>query len=316
MKEPRPQKSRLEFQVVKSASSRDIALKVEKPSAWPWVQAAVAGALAIICGVLAFQSMSVEPTGDPENLEHLASAGANLALGGISAEQALLAGQCAVLAEDPRIKSTLGTEGIDAASIADILTDINKTAATHLSAILSQDGRVVASAGEAVVEGMDLRSSSIFTTAKAGHPSADSWIIGNRLFDVAGVPVLAGERPIAFLLLGRVFNESAVQDAARASRTAAMMWIGGKWASSPVAPEYQMAFDAAANLPNGAVRNIPNFSGWVSELGDAGHRAKFIFLAKRPIESNSSKQAAAWAPPIALLLFAMISLLSKLMNRN
>src|SRR5215475_14394059 len=58
-----------------------------------------------------------------------------------------LRAQARVMVEDPRLKSTLSTEGIDEATVADILGDLGKLRGTGFLIVLSPEGRVFAQAG-------------------------------------------------------------------------------------------------------------------------------------------------------------------------
>jgi hypothetical protein len=310
------QKSRVEFQVVRPPSSREINIRPEKTAARPWVLVAASGGLALISAAFAVLDATSGGSNQTDLVDRLAALGANYALAGINADRTMLEGQCGVLSEDPRLKSTLATDGIDKASIADILLDLNKSAGIQMSAVLAPNGGVLASAGDDALEGMDLRSSNMLRTAKPGHPASDTWVLGARLTSVALVPITAGERLVAFLLLGRIFREATLQEAAKLSQTAGALYVGGKLTSTPLTPEYQTAFDAAVTLPAGPVRVTKDFAGHVEQIGDGGHIAKLIFISKQPNESRSAHHAATWTPTAALFVFAIISVFSKLKTRN
>src|SRR5262249_22566505 len=64
-----------------------------------------------------------------------------------------LRGQCRILVEDPRLKSTLSTDGVDEATVADILADLGKLRRTGFLMVLSRDGRVFAETGAEPLRG-------------------------------------------------------------------------------------------------------------------------------------------------------------------
>src|SRR5262249_50258443 len=54
--------------------------------------------------------------------------------------------QCRILVEDARLRAALGTEGIDEATVADILRDLSRVRAAGMLVVLGVDGRVFAQA--------------------------------------------------------------------------------------------------------------------------------------------------------------------------
>ena len=89
-----------------------------------------------------------------ESSQHLI--GARKAFDGLRSQtQTNLTSHCRVLVEDPRLKATLATEGINAATVADILQDLSKLRRSGFLLVLSPDGRVFAQAGALPAEGLE-----------------------------------------------------------------------------------------------------------------------------------------------------------------
>lgn len=123
--------------------------------------------------------------------------------------QANLTADCRVLVEDPRLKSTLATEGMDAASVADILQDLAKLRRTGFLLVLSPDGRVFAQAGASELEGLDLSASSVVKKARdAEEATVGSWAIAGKVMDLSIKSVRYGETLVAYLVVGQQVDEA------------------------------------------------------------------------------------------------------------
>src|SRR5215213_9277496 len=61
--------------------------------------------------------------------------------------QQSLRAESRLLVEDPRLKATLATQGIDEATVSDILRDVARLRGTGMLIVLSPEGRVFAQAG-------------------------------------------------------------------------------------------------------------------------------------------------------------------------
>ena len=112
--------------------------------------------------------------------------------------------QARVMVEDPRLKSTLSTDGIDEVTVADILRDLGKLRNTGFLMVLSPDGRVFAQAGADELRGLDLSGSSTVKKAQAtAEAVTGSWVIGGKIMDLSIMPVRFGSKPIAYLVVGQ-----------------------------------------------------------------------------------------------------------------
>jgi hypothetical protein len=123
-----------------------------------------------------------------------------------------LRSQCGVLAEDPRLKSTLATEGIDEATVADILTDLGRLRGTGFLLVLTPEGRVFAGAGADELRGLDLSESSVVKKAR-GAPDevVGSWVIGGKLVDLAVTAIQFDRAVLAYLVLGQAVDTQLVK---------------------------------------------------------------------------------------------------------
>ncbi len=135
---------------------------------------------------------------------------ARRAFDGLRAQtQTNLTAHCRVLVEDPRLKATLATEGMDAATVADILQDLGKLRRGGFLLVLSPDGRVFAQAGASELEGLDLSASAVIKKARdADDATVGSWAIAGRVMDLSIKSVRYGETLVAYLVVGQQVDEA------------------------------------------------------------------------------------------------------------
>jgi hypothetical protein len=120
--------------------------------------------------------------------------------------------QCGVLAEDPRLKSTLATEGIDEATVADILTDLGRLQGTGFLLVLTPEGRVFAEAGADELRGLDLSESSVVKKARGARDEVvGSWVIDGKIIDLAVTAIQFDRAVLAYLVLGRAVDTELVK---------------------------------------------------------------------------------------------------------
>lgn len=120
--------------------------------------------------------------------------------------------ECRVLVEDPRLKSSLATAGVDEATVHDILDDILRLRSAGFLLVLSPEARVFAQAGAEELRGLDLSGSSVMTRARgARDASGGAWVIGGKLIEVAVASVRFDRNVLAYLVVGQAVDHALVQ---------------------------------------------------------------------------------------------------------
>lgn len=129
--------------------------------------------------------------------------------------RANLKAHCRVLVEDPRLKSTLATEGMDEATVADILNDLGTLRGSGFLMVLTPEGRVFAEAGAPGLRGLDLSESSV---VKGATESADavvgSWVLEDRVMDLSVMVIRYDESIVAYLVVGQSLDEATLDSVA------------------------------------------------------------------------------------------------------
>jgi hypothetical protein len=123
-----------------------------------------------------------------------------------------LLAQCRVLVEDPRLKASLATEGVDETTVSDILADILRLRRTGFLLVLAQDGHVFAEAGADELRGLDLSGSSVMSRVRgASDAVGGAWVIGGKLVDLAVTSVRFDQSVLAYLVVGQAVDQELVK---------------------------------------------------------------------------------------------------------
>jgi len=123
-----------------------------------------------------------------------------------------LRAQCRVLVEDPRLKATLATEGIDEATVRDILADLNQLRRTGFLLVLTPEGRVLAESGARELRRLDLSASSVVTRARGTSEAiGGSWVLGGRVVDLGVAPVGFGTHVMAYVVIGQAIDAALLR---------------------------------------------------------------------------------------------------------
>lgn len=233
--------------------------------------------------------------------------------------QATLEAHCRVMAEDPRLKSTLNTEGIDSATVADILADLGKLRRSGFLMVLTPEGRVFAEAGAKELQGLDLSSSSIVKKAQAGKDAVvGAWVLGGKVMDLSVMGLSFADRVIGYLVVGEQVDEKLLKDVAAQSGVEVASALGDKvvLASSSDAG-VQKAFAAALAHASGQHHVIAvddkSFATAAVDLNETAQSHRLLLV--RPVVAASTAagplEKLEWmlfVPPALVLLAVLFAL--------
>lgn len=140
-------------------------------------------------------------------------------------------GQGRILVEDPRLKSTLATEGMDEATVADILRDLGRLRGSGMLVVLTPEGRVFAEAGAPELRGLDLSKSKVVEKAQQSNDAVvGSWVIGNKVIDLSIIAIRFDTNVISYLVVGQTIDQALLKSLGTASGVGAGIAIGTEWA--------------------------------------------------------------------------------------
>lgn len=198
-------------------------------------------------------------------------------------------GAAQLLAEDPRLKSTLSQQGVDDATMLDILQDVQKLNDQNVYAILSPQGRVMVVLGAPKLKGLDLSTSSIVKAALNQEGAAvGPWMVEDRVAEVAAAAVRIGERVVALIVVGGIVADAAYAKAAQSAGVRLALMVDDRlvWSDAPV--------------------SATTWSAEVTRIEVKGSVPPSRFMAA-PIEAEDPLWKLAFAVPVLALVFAVLA---------
>jgi hypothetical protein len=231
-----------------------------------------------------------------------------------------LRAHCRVMVEDPRLKSTLATEGMDEPTVTDILTDLGKLRRTGFLIILSAEGKVFAQAGADELRGLDLSGSSPVKKAQASADAvAGSWVIGGKVMDLSIMGVRSGSLVVAYLVVGQAVDDAMLGSLAAqtgvsvASATGSTIALSASPAGIP-APVFAAAASQAASFQGRMIEHAgERYLASVAELEDTSQSSPRLILIASIAQVSAAYDSVRWLillPPALVfvaVIFAMIA---------
>lgn len=231
--------------------------------------------------------------------------------------QASLQAHCRVLVEDPRLKSTLATEGIDEPTVADILTDLGKLRGSGFLMVLSPEGRVFAQAGAPELRGLDLSASSVVKKAQTATTAiSGAWVLAGKVMDLSVMSIRYGETLVAFLVVGEAVDPQILREVSEQTGVQVASALANKvvLASTTDAAAKAM-FEALAAEPGTfkgrtATRDGATFVTGVVDLGESAQSHRLL-LARPAAATQPAFEPVRWmlfVPPLLVLIAVLFSM--------
>lgn len=234
-----------------------------------------------------------------------------------AARQQRLQSECRLMSEDPRLKSALATEGMDRATVEDILVGLRKQSSADVIAVLNPTARVMASEGTEGLGGLDLSTATVVRAAQQGmDAAAGSWVLGDKLFDVAVRALRFGDTTIAYLVLASPVSASTLQNLHTSTGVGAALLISGKAGPSfPPLPSFQAAFSALAQEPAALPlqRRVFDDQSAVAQVLEVPQtmpqvRVALVRMADVVTEPFGAMNGLLWIPPVVAALFGALAI--------
>jgi hypothetical protein len=229
-----------------------------------------------------------------------------------------LRAQARVMVEDPRLKSTLATDGVDEVTVADILGDLGKLRGTGFLIVLTPEGRVFAQAGADELRGLDLSGSSAVKKAQGTLEAVTgSWVIGGKIMDLSMMPVRFGPNPIAYLVVGQAVDQDMLNGVADETGVAVATANGPTvmlWA--PPDDSTKAVFAAVVGRLDGPQSQLFDINGQghvaaMSELEESGQARPRLVVAQSLAQTSASFTTTRWmlfAPPALVIIAVLFAL--------
>lgn len=193
--------SPLHLQVLEANATRTVTPEPAPSASKGWI--AVAVALTVAAGAFAFFGVVRLRAGYQTIDDARLVAAEHMFQQSQDSAHHLLESQAAVIANDGRVRATLATPGIDAATLRDLLDDVRASSGAGLLALLTPAGVVTAASGEQKLEGIDLSTSEVVKRLLGGEDMAGgSWTYGTSAMNIGAARVRLGPRLAGVLLVG------------------------------------------------------------------------------------------------------------------
>jgi type II secretory pathway pseudopilin PulG len=231
--------------------------------------------------------------------------------------QTNLSAHCRVLVEDPRLKATLATEGMDPATVADILQDLAKLRRAGFLLVLSPEGRVFAQAGASELEGLDLSSSAVVKKAKdTDDASVGSWVLAGKVMDLSIKSIRYGESLVAYLVVGQPIDEAQLAGVADQTGVAIASALANKVVlTSSKDPLLADVFAHVANETAGAAPHVVTSNGLrylasAVELPETSQSHRLVLVSSLDTVAQRFRvvEWLVFAPPVLVLLAVLFVL--------
>jgi len=230
-----------------------------------------------------------------------------------------LRAQARVMVEDPRLKATLTVDGIDEATVADILGDLGKLRSTGFLMVLTPDGRVFAQAGADELRGLDLSGSSAVKKAQSTLEAVTgSWVIGGKILDLSIMPVRFRAKPIAYLVVGTAVDQDMLNAVADQTGVAAATTTGQTiMLSAPANDQTRAVLTAVVGqLDSSAPQLFNNVNGEsyvaaMSELEESGQSRTRLVVAQSLAQPRAAFATSRWLlfiPPVLVIIAVLFAL--------
>ena len=229
-----------------------------------------------------------------------------------------LRAQARVMVEDPRLKATLSVDGIDEATVADILGDLGKLRSSGFLMVLTPEGRVFAQAGAEELRGLDLAGSSAVKKAQATLESVTgSWVIGGKIMDLSIMPVRFRAKPIAYLVVGTAVDQDMLNAVADQTGVAVATTTGQTiMLSAPPDDQTRAVFTAVvgqldSSAPQLFTVNGESYVGALSELEESGQTRPRLAVAQPLSQLRATFATSRWLlfiPPVLMIIAVLFAL--------
>lgn len=231
--------------------------------------------------------------------------------------QANLTAHCRLLVEDPRLKSTLATEGMDAATVADILSDLSKLRRSGFLLVLSPDVRVFAQAGAPELEGVDLSASSVVKKARETNDAAvGSWVLAGKVMDLSIKSIRYGETLVAYLVVGQPVDEqmlAAVEEQTGVSIASALAnkVVMASSKDPAIADVFARSVNEAASAsPRVVTSNGQRYIASVVELPETAQAHRLVLASSLETVAQRFRvfEWMVFVPPVLVLVAVLLVL--------
>lgn len=199
----------------------------------------------------------------------------------VATEKRGLESSVRALSDDARIRVTLATPKIDAATIEDVLKDVCEASGAAACAVLTETGKMRGVVGMEAFRDVDLSSSAVVRHAAVSTSASAVWPFPNRMLIVALAPIRAGSELTGFLMIANDLNKEILSVIAREMSVESALVINSAVAGSSEPPNQPLlamapSLDVDRTTPISAGREYVGRATRIDEVATGGKVAWFV----------------------------------------
>jgi sigma-B regulation protein RsbU (phosphoserine phosphatase) len=146
----------------------------------------------------------------------------------LSYRQSSLRSDCRVLANEPRMRATVATEGVTRDTVLVVINELRASHGSDLFLLTDGQGNLLADALDPTAEGFDMKSMSVVAKALADGEASAVWITNERPHQAQACRMAFGEVTVGIVVIGRVFDDDAAAIVQRQTGSALVVGLDGK----------------------------------------------------------------------------------------
>ncbi len=155
--------------------------------------------------------------------------------------------QLNLLAEEPRLKSVVVTEGVDGATVRDVVDELRRALRCDRLIVLDGEGRVLADDGRPAWASGDPAADPLIAAALAGRAGTAIWSGDGAAHQMIARPITVGETVHGAIAVGHEVGDALATQLARETGNAVVIALAGNVvAVSPLRPGAPLAEPHAA----------------------------------------------------------------------
>jgi len=232
-----------------------------------------------------------------------------------------------VVAEEPRLKAVVATEGISHKTVHEMAAEMMRTVKSDLFLLTDAEGTLLADVADAAATGFDLSEDPVVKAAIQSGEATGVWTHRREVYEVVACRLVFGKATVGFLVMGHRLNDPSFATFRRLTGTEAMLVLdGGNAAASPF-EGIRPRGDALAGLPPPAeapatrslenVRYLATAAPLLSYRGDRALRVAFFRSLDAALAPVRRLQRTLYAIAFGALAVAIVlaALLSRALSR-
>lgn len=149
-----------------------------------------------------------------------------------------LRSDCGVVANEPRVRATVGTRGVNHATMVDLVAELKSSLHHDMFLLLDPQGVLLVDAFDPAAEGFDLGTQPGVAQARTKGDGSSLWVVKQRVYQIQACRIQLGEETLGVVVVGRVLDDNVARVIERQTGSALVIAVDGeRIAGSSATPE-------------------------------------------------------------------------------